>query len=102
MDVRSVLKARIGLFSVIVGGFLVFLFIAVLPASKCTTIWSDGELVQNSCQEIYYNIASYSISGGMIGWMLLSIGVVFALSGFWVLWRTIQPLSSDSKYSSDN
>lgn len=90
MNLKSFLKGTLGLLFAIIGGFFISLFVAVLPAIDCTEIWSNGRLIQNSCQPIYYNIVSYRVSGETVGWVMFVFGAISFLVGIWIVWKTIK------------
>ena len=98
MNPKSFLKGTIGLLFVLVGSFFIYLFVAVLPAIDCTEVWSNGKLIQHSCRSIYYNIASYRVSGEVVGWVIFAFEAVLFLLGLWIVWRAIKTLSLDSGY----
>ena len=101
MNLKLLFNGAIGVLLAIGGLFLVYMFAAVLPAIDCTEVWSDGKLIQNTCQSIYYDIASYTVSGEMVGWVMFAFGTILFLIGIWIVWRTTKTLPSDSGHSDE-
>ena len=101
MNLKLLFKRAIGFLFAIGGIFFVYMFAAVLPAIDCTEVWSDGKLIQNICQPIYYDIASYAISGEIVGWVMFAFGTTLFLIGIWIVWRTTKTLPSDSGHSDE-
>lgn len=90
MDVVSVIKGIFGVVLFVVGLLFVYAFVAVLPTTECTDVFLNGELIRSSCRAIYYNIGSYRVSGGTIGWILLACGVILLVIAFWIVREVIE------------
>ena len=96
MDLKILSERIIGSLLFLFGALSVYIFVAVLPATSCTEVWEDGKLIRNTCQPVYYDIASYTVSGETIGWAVLILGIILLSIGVWTIWRTTGSSSSET------